>query len=148
MATVKGMYRRGEVWWFRYTPGPGQPQRRESLDTTIESVAAAMAVQIKTKAALERPDEFSVELERYFADQIAKGLISAEGARNRRWVFARFVQSFAVKKISDVTRDVVERWIGKLREGERGRRDKRIEVRSVMERFRATCSISARFSGG
>jgi len=39
MAKVKGLFKRGRIWWLRDTPSPGAKQERNSLETEIESVA-------------------------------------------------------------------------------------------------------------
>jgi hypothetical protein len=57
MAKIRGMYLRGNSWWFRYTPAPGQPQIRVPLKTPFEQVAAAKAMEIAHKPVLEKGEQ-------------------------------------------------------------------------------------------
>lgn len=114
---VKGMYRRGDTWWLRYTPAPGAKQRRESLKTDNEAAAAAKAVELLHMAPLVQVDEFQEELDRYFSEGVRRLRLSDNTVRMRRPVLLAFAREQGVTKFSQLTEKVVETWVESLRGG-------------------------------
>lgn len=114
------MFLRGKKWWLRYTPRPGAPQVRESLDTEFESVAAARAIAILHRAPLDASGEFEAELEAYIADQTRLGILSRTFAPSRLYVLRAFARDAGVESIADLSKDRVERWLEAKREGSGG----------------------------
>ncbi len=127
MASVKGMFLRGPIWWLRYTVNG--KQRRVSLETELESLAAMNALVVLQRAPLEvgaEGSEFLVELERYFAESLAKGRLSSTFIPSRRYVLSQFAREMGVDRLSDLSVAVVERWVVWLKGG-RGVRDGTVE---------------------
>ena len=119
---VKGMFRRGATWWLRYTPVPGGRQVRESLGTDVESVAAALAVRRLAMAPLEYSGEWAEEVERYLEDEVKAGNLRLRTTVPvRRAVLMAFSRDVGTTKPSLLSREVVVRWTGMLKEGGGGK---------------------------
>lgn len=114
---VKGMYQRGGVWWLRYTPAPGASQRRESLGTSLDALAADKALSILNNAPLETTGEFRDQMEQYLAESIETGRLARGTDRNRRWIYLEFAKQTGVKSLADLTTRCIEAWIDRARAG-------------------------------
>ena len=81
---MKGLYRRGDVWWLRFTPVALSPQQRISLETSDEADAIRKARRILDDAKLIRERalesgeasaaEVAVLVDRYAAFRAKEGL--------------------------------------------------------------------------
>ncbi len=113
MTTIKGMYLRGKLWWLRFSVNG--KQHRVPLNTPFENVAALKAMELLQRAPLEVSDEFGTELERYLQEALRAGSLSKSFAPSRRKVLRKFARDFEVRRLSDVTQKMVERWMDELR---------------------------------
>ena len=84
MAKVKGMFRRGRIWWLRFSVNG--VQYRESLETEFEELATTKAVQVIHQAPLVVAREWEAELDTYLAESVARGRLSRYFAPSRRYV--------------------------------------------------------------
>jgi integrase len=110
-APVKGMYLRGKTWWLRYTPGLGAPQARVSLETESESAAAAAAIGILNAPALVASQEFTAEMEAYFAEGLKNEKLAAATVDRRRKVLEHFAATCGITRPQDITTEACERWL-------------------------------------
>lgn len=124
---VKGMYRRGDTWWFRYTPAGGGAQLRESLKTADENLAANRALRIIREAPLERVAEMEAEREAYLSAGASSGELSRHTVRSRRYALAKFSAFINPKpadpeerhvgtRLADITTPNIERWLAHVRQ--------------------------------
>lgn len=112
---IKGLYRRGGVWWYRYTPAPGAKQVRESLKTTDEGKAAAKALQIDGSAPLEYTGEFDAEVAAFLSAGLAARELSPHSARGRKYTLTKYAAFCGVTRLADMTARNIERWLAHLR---------------------------------
>lgn len=109
------MYRRGGVWWFRFTPHPGSPQVRKSLGTGHEGDAVDEALRLTREAPLEESREFLVEMEAYFAAGITSKRLSRFTVEMRRYAVKDYAATMKVGRLAHITPDSLERWMDTLR---------------------------------
>lgn len=112
---LKGLYRRGNVWWYRYTAHAGGPQVRVSLHTTHEGEAIMRALEKEQEAPLEASGEFKIELERYFADGLASKRLSPFTVHSRRHAIANFQKATQATRLGHLTLEAVQRWVVVMR---------------------------------
>jgi len=112
MSKIKGLFRRGKIWWLRYSVDG--VQRRESLDTELEQLAAVKAIAILHRAPIEASGEWERELDAYLLDAQARRKLSWRFARPRRYVLMRFAREYNISKVADVSVSVVEKWLRDL----------------------------------
>ncbi len=137
-AKIKGLFRRGRVWWLRYTPSPGALQIRESLDTSIEQVAVMRAVEKMQRAPLiAAAEEWERDLDIYFEDRVRLKRLSPYCARNRRIVLTNFARDTAVSQAGELSVKLVEEWVQMLKGGRRPLAD--ITIVSYLTALRSFC---------
>jgi integrase len=112
---MKGLFRRGQWWWFRYTPHVGGKQVRVRLNTQDEGKAAQKALEIARKAPLEPSGQLSTEMEAYFASALADKRLSRFTVFTRRYAIGLYSTDCKVDRLAAMTGDSVERWVGMLR---------------------------------
>lgn len=114
-STLKGLYRRGGVWWYRHTPTPGAQQERVSLKTSDEGEAILAVLKLKEQAPLAESKEFEEELEAYFAAGIASKRLSRFTVQMRRYAAKDYAATAKITRISAITPESLERWMDDLR---------------------------------
>jgi len=119
MAKVKGLWKRGRIWWLRYTPSPGAKQVRISLETEIDSVAEVMALERIQSAPLVPADEYQIELDRYLAEMKAGETLGSSISSDRRYLLEAFARDMRIVSLSDISMKSVEDWIKLLKKGDR-----------------------------
>lgn len=113
--SMKGLYQRGRMWWYRHTPFPGAPQVRVALGTDNEGDAMAAVLELEKTEPLAESKEFLTELEHYFATGIANKRLSPFTVDTRRYAVKDFAAVRGIARLSDVTVDNIERWLDDLR---------------------------------
>ncbi|WP_395739332.1 tyrosine-type recombinase/integrase [Prosthecobacter sp.] len=107
-----GLYRRGEVFWLRWTPVPEGAQVRQSLGTSVLVEAIQEAERIKrTDGPVMRAEagECSAEIDRYVAYGLAAGLAGAT-MESRRYVLKGFVEELGALTPRHIGALGCERW--------------------------------------
>ena len=136
MAAVKGMFRRGEIWWLRYSVNG--KQQRISLETNVETMAVLKAVGILQRAPLEASQGgLQGELDAYLRESLALRRLSKTCADNRRYFFSAFQAATGIDRVAELSKSRVESWVENLKAAG-GRTEE--TVRSYVFHLRAFCS--------
>ena len=104
----KGLFRRGKVFWLRYTVAGKQV--RISLETEHEGDAIAKALRIRQDPELSPVDEATVELERYLRKSAANGSLTANSIESRKKVLENFLRDYGVKALAQITTPLARSW--------------------------------------
>jgi integrase len=84
MALLKGMWRRGEIWWLRYTVNG--KQHRVSLETADQGAASVRAIEVLQQSVLVPGGAWEAEVERFLAERRGLNRYSAGSVRAKRTV--------------------------------------------------------------
>jgi len=104
----KGLFKRGNVFWLRYTVAGKQV--RLSLDTEFENDAIAKALEIRQKPELSPVNEASVELEEYLRHSAASGRLTANSVESRKKVLEKFLRDYGIRSLAQLTTKVAQSW--------------------------------------
>lgn len=113
---MKGLYKRHETWWLRFTPAPGAKQKRVPLDTTDEAEALVNARAIKARlssVALADAEACEHEIEQYLNAKHKEGL-SASTLQSRKYVLKAFAATLKAPSPRLISRPSVQRWYDQL----------------------------------
>lgn len=130
------MYLRGGIWWLRYTPAPGHPQARVSLNTSHAGQAGDRALERMAQPILDESAPFGVEMEAYIAESMRNEVMTQMTANGRRYAVKTFARECDVSKIAEITTANMERWAKLLRD----RKQADATVRTYIMHLRAFCS--------
>ena len=90
---AKGIYRRGEVYWFRPPMKKGVQPARMSLETTDLATAIKAAELVRTSPLLVTADPLMIELERFLATPYEGKKIYSRSSRDSMFYLLRaFIQ--------------------------------------------------------
>lgn len=109
---MKGLYKRRQGWWIRFTPIPGAPQIRVALGTIKEAEAIVRAEEIMNRAATTAREELEsceVEIAAYLKQKKEEGL-SASTLTSRRYVLQSFVSMMEITCPRNITRQCLQKW--------------------------------------
>lgn len=109
---MKGLFKRGDVWWVRFTPRAGAAQERVSLETRDELEAMRLArVEMAAAAtrARERMHGCAAEVENYLAHCKRQGL-SAATIEHRMYVLRGFVAWCDAASPGTISHSKAGRW--------------------------------------
>lgn len=106
---MKGIYKRGDIWWFRYSV-EGK-QQFMSLDTREEWEAVRRAEQLIASPLVRDIAPMEVNVERYLSHDQSIGRLSPNSVSARRHILNLFVDFAQGKQTSEV----IERWDQHLR---------------------------------
>ena len=108
----KGLYRRGNTFWLRYTVAGKQV--RMSLDTEHEGDAVAKALEIRKNPELSPVNEAGVELEEYLRDSLAFGSLTANSVESRKKVLEKFLREYSITSLAQISTAVAQQWYSDL----------------------------------
>lgn len=109
---MKGLFRRRQTWWLRFTPVPGADQIRLSLETNDEAEAIVRSrelIERYTTQVRQSLDSCAGEISAYIADKREDGL-SASTLSTRKYVLSSFVSFLDVDSPKLITSKGVQRW--------------------------------------
>ncbi len=109
---MKGLFKRNDVWWYRFTPAPGCAQVRESLGTMDEIEAIEKAREMKDQASREMRevlDASQTEIDAYLSAKKRDGL-SLQTLSVRKYVLQAFIKEVKAASPRLVTRNAVATW--------------------------------------
>lgn len=109
---MRGLYKRKETWWLRFTPAPGAAQVRISLGTHDEAEAIVKAREMRATAAVEvreAMDSSTAEVEAYLAALGRQGL-AVSTISSRGYILRPFVAAMGAATPRGITRQAVLRW--------------------------------------
>jgi len=109
---MKGLYKRRQGWWIRFTPIPGAAQIRVALGTMKETEAIVRAEQVMNQAATtarEALDSCEIEIAAYLNEKQEEGL-SASTLTSRRYVLKSFVSKMKITSPRNITRQCLQNW--------------------------------------
>lgn len=109
---MKGLYQRGDVWWYRFTPAPGAAQVRESMETTDEAVAIAKAREMRGRAAVEVRDQMEAcqtLIDSYVAS-LKKRRLSDETISSRKYILQGFAKDTVAATPRQITPAAAKTW--------------------------------------
>lgn len=114
---MKGVYLRGDLWWFRYQLDGRQvrvPLKTRDRRKAIEAAEAILATpQVKEARSWE------LELRDYLADRLAKNKMSANAVKARYDVLMRFARETGVHTARSVTLPILRSWYASLADREK-----------------------------
>jgi integrase len=105
---MRGLYQRGDVWWFDYSI-EGQ-RKRVSCGTKDEAEAIQFARGLLDKPKVVMAHVWPQEVNDYLAARIAAREMSTNAADSRRTVLLRFGKDYGVCVPGDVTSQLIERF--------------------------------------
>jgi len=109
---MKGLYRRGDVYWIRFTPFPRQPQCFASTGETDEAKAIVAARAIMTReaeVAASQAGTCAAEIEAYVFAMQRRGL--AESTRqSRRYVLTAACDEIGVTSPRTLSKAAILKW--------------------------------------
>lgn len=108
----KGIYRRGQSFWLRWTPVPGGAQVRQSLGTTDLVEAMQEAARIRRTdgpAKREAADACDAEVDAYVAAEIRRGLSRAT-MESRGYVLHAFVKAISASSPRLISQRMIQQW--------------------------------------
>lgn len=109
---MKGLYRRGNTWWVRFTPIAGSPQVRLSTGEIDEAEAITCARKLiatySTRARVEA-GSWSSEVERYAATLRKRGLADST-VNSRRYVLMGIGAAMDAQTPRHATKAQIQRW--------------------------------------
>lgn len=109
---MEGLYKRGRIWWVRFTPRPGHPQQFASTGESDLAQAVLRARDIKDRMSREtviEMDHGEVELERYIKAMQGKKL-SASTIEAKGYILSGFLKAMPVTLPRKITLKAVKDW--------------------------------------
>jgi integrase len=113
---MKGLYLRGGVYWYRFTPAPGAAQVRASTECTDEALAIIRAREIRDQARgeiLEQMEACQVEIDAHLAAMRRKRLANSTLV-TRKYVLQSFVSEIGAATPKQVTPAQAKTWFERL----------------------------------
>ena len=114
---IKGIYRRGQVFWFQPPMESGIRPRPFSLETTDETIANQKIIDYQQNPVTAEADIFMVEAERYFSWGREHDKLSESYVASCRPVFKAFAATTGVKNAARVTTRQIQDWYAGLKKG-------------------------------
>ena len=105
---LKGIYLRGNIFWFRH--GTGKNRLQVSLETGDESEAVEKAEAILENPELNKCDGFLKELNRYADEQMAEGTWTANSRSSKMTVLQMFAEDLEFKDLPEIKGDHIKAW--------------------------------------
>lgn len=115
---MKGLYRRGDIWWVRFTPFSGGKQMFLSTGETDEAAAILRARDLMDRAKVEAVIEVNhhqLEIDNYLKHLKNRGLADSS-VSTRKYILQSFVDQTEVSMPRKVTKAMVQKWFDGRRE--------------------------------
>jgi integrase len=107
---VKGLYLRGQVWWFRPAQQNGLRPSPFSLDTADENTAVSKVMEMRQQPDFHSPATWAHEVKLYMDEALRLKRISASFAPTRRMTLRNFGRDYKVTRPEAVTASLMQRY--------------------------------------
>ena len=105
---LKGVYLRGNIFWFRH--GTGKNRLQVSLETQDEAEAIDKARAILENPELNPCNGFLTELNRYADEQVANGTWTANSRGSKTAVLRMFGEDLGFKDLPEIKSSEIKAW--------------------------------------
>ena len=114
---MKGLFKRYNSWWIRFTPAPGADQLRIPLGNISESDALVKAQEIierSSREARETMESSQIEIINYLDSKRSEGL-SESTLSSRRYVLLSLIEFLDAKTPRNITYQALQKWFERNR---------------------------------
>lgn len=105
---LRGMYRRGRIWWFKW--GARGNTFRQSLKTDNEELAIQRALEIRGRPELSHSKEWEAEVKAWASLKLRMGEFRPQTAENRQQVLLAFGKAIKAGAVTQIVPQHVEEW--------------------------------------
>ena len=105
---IRGLYRRGQVWWYRFQRDGRRVQ--VSLETSNEKEAVLKALSLRESVEQQESGSWDDEVATYIASKRRQGTLSRVYAESRGYVLRAFARDCEITAPRQVTHAVLQRW--------------------------------------
>jgi len=114
---MKGLFKRYNSWWIRFTPAPGADQLRIPLGNISKSDALVKAQEIierSSRETRETMESSQIEIINYLDSKRSEGL-SESTLSSRRYVLLSLIEFLDAKTPRNITYQALQKWFERNR---------------------------------